>query len=175
MPKILENAREKVIAEARRQLVKSGYAGMTIRSVAGACGLGVGTVYNYFESKDMLIASLMLEDWQRALSSMRCGSDGEPMAVLRNVYAAIRDFSELYSKLFADGSASAAYAGSFQVRHRQLLSQLSEILRPMCERCGKSDSKFLPEFVAEALLTWAVGGKPFEELGGILRFLFSDK
>lgn len=110
MPKILENAREKVIAEARRQLVKNGYAGMTIRSVAGACGLGVGTVYNYFESKDMLIASLMLEDWQRALSSMRCGSDGEPMAVVRNVYAAIRDFSELYSKLFADGSASAAYA-----------------------------------------------------------------
>ena len=33
----------------------------TVRSVAAGCGVAVGTVYNYFSSKDMLIAAFMLE------------------------------------------------------------------------------------------------------------------
>ena len=51
MPKIIENIREKLLEEARRQVMDQGYSTMTIRSVASVCGVGVGTVYNYFESK----------------------------------------------------------------------------------------------------------------------------
>ena len=50
MPKIIENIREKILEEAKCQVMESGYASMTIRSVANACGVGVGTVYNYFKS-----------------------------------------------------------------------------------------------------------------------------
>ena len=56
MPKIIENVREQLLAEAKKQVFEHGYADTTIRSVARACGLGVGTVYNYFSSKEMLIA-----------------------------------------------------------------------------------------------------------------------
>ena len=66
MPKIIENIREKLLEEAKRQVSESGYSSMTIRSVATACGVGTGTVYNYFPSKDMLVASFMLEDWMIA-------------------------------------------------------------------------------------------------------------
>ena len=45
MPKIIENVREQLIGEAKRQIAENGYAQTTIRSVAKACGLGVGTVY----------------------------------------------------------------------------------------------------------------------------------
>ena len=67
MPKIIENLREQLLAEAKKQTSEQGYAKTTIRSVAGACGVGIGTVYNYFESKDVLIASFMVEDWQRGI------------------------------------------------------------------------------------------------------------
>ena len=63
MPKIIENLPEKLAEEARRQITESGYSAMTIRSVAKACGVGVGTVYNYYPSKDALVAQFMLEDW----------------------------------------------------------------------------------------------------------------
>ena len=59
MPKIIENIREKLLEEAKRQVMEQGYSAMTIRSVASACGVGVGTVYNYFSSKDIDIDFLM--------------------------------------------------------------------------------------------------------------------
>ena len=46
MPKIIENVREQLLTEAKRQIAENGYSATTIRSVAGACGLGIGTVYN---------------------------------------------------------------------------------------------------------------------------------
>ena len=57
MPKIIENLEKRLIAEAKRQIAESGYGATTIRSVAKGCNVGVGTVYNYFPSKDALIAT----------------------------------------------------------------------------------------------------------------------
>ena len=71
MPKIIENVREQLLCEAKRQIEKNGYAKTTVRSVALSCGIGVGTVYNYFKSKDMLIASFMAEDWLSCLEKMK--------------------------------------------------------------------------------------------------------
>ena len=42
MPKIIENIREQLLQEVKRQIAENGYGKTTIRSVAGACGLGVG-------------------------------------------------------------------------------------------------------------------------------------
>ena len=82
MPKIIENVRQTLLEEAKRQIKENGYAKTTIRSVAGACNVGVGTVYNYFESKDMLIATFMLEDWMECLREMKSYSTDNLRAFL---------------------------------------------------------------------------------------------
>ena len=70
MPKIIENLESKLIQEARRQIAEIGYSAMTIRSVAKACGVGVGTVYNYFPSKEALVATHLLEDWKQCVTAV---------------------------------------------------------------------------------------------------------
>lgn len=172
MPKILENVRERILSEAKKQVTEKGYTKMTIRSVAKACGLGVGTVYNYFPSKDVLIASFMLEDWQKMLSEIRENPEGTPKEVLNKVYTELQSFSTTYRGVFRDSAAIKVFAVASGEWHPQLLEQLASVLQPVCEKNGKTQDAFFSKFVAEALLTWTVKGTSFTELYEVLCFLF---
>ena len=115
MPKIIENLQPKLIAEARRQIETVGYSAMTVRSVARECGLGVGTVYNYFPSKDALVASFMLEDWRECMDAVAEVGETAPDArpVVRCIYDQLRLYAARHEGLFRDSAAAAAFAGAF--------------------------------------------------------------
>ena len=52
------------ILEASRQLIREkGWSALNIRSVAEACGVSVGSIYNYFNSKADLMAAAVESIW----------------------------------------------------------------------------------------------------------------
>ena len=165
MPKIIENLKDRLIAEAQKQIEESGYGAVTIRSVAKACGVGVGTVYNYFPSKEMLIATHLLEDWKMCMNTIRCTADRAegPQPILKCIYEQLLDFAGRHAAIFRDESASAAFIGSFSQYHGLLRSQLAEPLHKFCS------NDFTALFVAESLLTWSMAGYSFDELYEILK------
>ena len=168
MPKIIENVSEKLIREARRQIEEAGYANLTIRSVATACGVGVGTVYNYFPSKEALVASYMLEDWKLCVDAINAcaeeATDKEP--VLQAIYDNLTGFISRHQTIFRDEGAAQSFSGSFSRYHALLRRQLAAPLRKFCP------DDFTAEFIAEAILTWTAGGKSFDELSSVLKRLF---
>lgn len=168
MPKILENVRDQLLTEAKRQIIKNGYTNTTIRSVASACNLGVGTVYNYFKSKDMLIASFMVDDWQECLAKMKCESTENAERFFHCIYSSLLEFAEKHSSLFRDTDAAKVFAIAFSERHKLLRYQLAEIILPICNR---SNNRFLAEFIAESFLTWTMADKSFEEIYSIIQLL----
>ncbi len=172
MPKILKNVREQLLAEAKKQIFERGYSKTTIRSVASACGLGVGTVYNYFSSKDMLIASFMAEDWLCCLEKMKEGAGDSVENALKGIYLSLCEFYEKHRTLFLDPGAVKVFSSVFSQRHAQLRSQLAGIILPFCTGRGQ-DAEFLSQFVAESLLTWSLAGKSFDEQYKILCKLFN--
>lgn len=168
MPKIIENLENRLIEEAKKQIEEFGYGAMTIRSVAKACGVGVGTVYNYFSSKEELVATNLLEDWKRCIAAIQAVStDSDHVRpVTLCIYDQLVSFSNRHMTIFRDEAAAASFAGSFGKYHGILRSQLAQPLRPFCE------SDFAADFTAEALLTWTIAGKPFDEIYGIMEKLF---
>lgn len=168
MPKIIENLECRLLEEAKKQMAEAGYSAMTIRSVAKACGVGVGTVYNYFSSKNDMIAAFMLEEWDRCISAVsevsRCADS--PLPVVQCVHEQLVQFSRRHRCMFRDKTEAASFAGSFSVYHGRLRGQLAEILRKFCE------SDFASEFVAEALLTWTMARKSFDEIYSMIGKLF---
>lgn len=172
MPKIIQNVRNQLLAEAKRQIADFGYDKTTIRSVASACGVGVGTVYNYFPSKDALIASFLLVDWQIALANMRARVSNDLRTALFAVYDELKAFMSLHAVLFTDKDASKSYSVSFPERHVLLRSQIADIIQPICARSNLNDKPFLAEFVAESLLVWTLAKKDFDEIYQIVELLF---
>ena len=88
MPKIIENLEQRLKEAAKQQIREVGYGTMTIRSVATACGIGVGTVYNYYPSKDALLAAWLLEEWKGCISLVEAESAAaaQPEAVARYIH-----------------------------------------------------------------------------------------
>lgn len=174
MPKIIENLREKLLEEAKYQVMNQGYSAMTIRSVAGACGVGVGTVYNYFASKDMLVAAFMLEDWMDCMKVVEeeCTAEKGIDTAIRCIYDELRRFMTKYAPLFSDKDAEESSSVALHQRHGMLREQIAKPLLPLCELQNKADAVFLAEFVAESLLTWSQTERRFEDIESILLQLF---
>ena len=164
MPKIIENLEHKLIAEAQKQVEEAGYEALTIRSVAKGCGVGIGTVYNYFPSKDDLVASWLLRDWKECIARIDSVSTVSDQAtpVLHCIYDQLQQFALRHQALFLDAAATTGISGSYSRYHAMLRSQLASPLQQFC------DSDFAAEFIAESLLTWTMAGKPFDELYGMI-------
>lgn len=175
MPKIIDNVRKKLLDEARKQILEKGYSAVTVRSVASACNIGVGTVYNYFSSKEMLTASFMLEDWQESRKKIEKTISGNVSArdLILCIYNELTFFTKKYTGVFSDAGAAEMSFSDFGTRHKMLRRQLSEYIYPVCVE--KQDKPgFLSEFIAEALLTWSVEGKSFDDIFYIIDMLIKN-
>lgn len=162
MPKIIKNVKEQLILEAKKQVDELGYANMTIRSVAKACNLAIGTVYNYFESKEMLVASFMLEDWQICLNEINKVLDKDFKSVLKVIYDNILIFANKYRSLFVDSVASKDASKSFNMRHKMLRAQLAKYIKPFIKI--DEDKEFISNFIAESLICWSMEEIEFEKI-----------
>lgn len=162
MPKIIENVREQLLTEARRQVSERGYSETTIRSVSRSCGLAVGTVYNYFKSKDMLIATFVLEDWMKCLEKMKNLPRGDIYTYLEGVYNTLLGFAKNNEKLFSSEIAAKQISSGSLERHRMLRRQIADICLAVCPEV--EGREFCAEFCAESLIAWSSEGKEAERV-----------
>lgn len=165
MPKIIENLNGRLLEEVNLQLARGGYEAVTIRSIAKGCGVGVGTVYNYFPSKEALVAAYLLEDWTQCIETIRSAAESSdsPRPVLQCIYEQLTGFADRHQAVFTAKAAVSGFAASLNQYHALLRSQLAE---PLIRFCA---GDFPAQFIAESLLTWSMAGKSFEEIYEVLK------
>ena len=172
MPKIIENLRETLIAQTQRTLLENGYEAVTIRGIAAACGTAAGTVYNYFPSKEDLIAHAILDDWLAQVERARecIASCADARAGFSAILACIAEFEERYRPTFRSSGVSLA-GSSFAVRHRMLRDQIAELVRALAHRFDCHPSATAEKVMAESLLAAATQDWPADELMPLLEKL----
>ena len=56
-------SKEEILRTSRELIRREGWSAVNIRSVAAACGVSVGSIYNYFESKSALVGAAVESVW----------------------------------------------------------------------------------------------------------------
>ena len=169
MPKIVENLREKIVEVTKKQILENGYSKVTMRSIAQACKIGLGTIYNYYESKDYIVATYMMDDWKLCLSNVQNEIINDK-SIIESVYYGLYNFINEHEELFADKKAEISYASNVVKWHTLFRGQIAGIVFPICNGDG-----FLSEFIAEALISWAIEKKEFTLLEPILNKLIKKE
>ena len=155
MPKIIPELRERFIAAARKRVLEDEGHDVTIRQVARDCDTAVGTVYNYFSSKEALMAAVMLEDWQLCCDAMRAGALGEPdaLSALRAVAAALRRFDRRYAPFWRNYAAATKNdLSEVDFHHRRIIEQIASPVGEALVRFGVEGRERLSEPLAELAL-----------------------
>lgn len=56
-------SKEEILKTSREQIQAQGWSAVSIRAVAAACGVSVGSIYNYFDSKAALVGATVESVW----------------------------------------------------------------------------------------------------------------
>ena len=56
-------SKEQILKASRELIQRQGWSAVNIRSVAAACGVSVGSIYNYFDSKAALVGAAVESVW----------------------------------------------------------------------------------------------------------------
>ena len=174
MPKLIENLRERLLAETRRTLLEEGPSAVNIRGIAQACGAATGTVYNYFPSKEVLIANAILVDWlehvDRACSAI--GSCEDVPSGLAAIHRCLVAFVGRYRATFVASDYTLA-GPTYAKRHTMLCDQIAELIDGLASRFGLAPSAIAEAVMAESLLASVTHDWPEDELMSVLEKLIS--
>jgi len=70
MARIIENPKQLILNNAKNILYTEGYGSLSIRNVAKASDLAVGTIYNYYPTKKDLVIEMMMEYWEQCFTAL---------------------------------------------------------------------------------------------------------
>ena len=122
--------RERILESARAAFAESG-ADAPIDDVARHAGVGVGTVYRHFPTKQALLAELVGRTFCRFTERARQAleADGEPFALIEGLLrriagAAAEDVGVQFALASSDGQAST----EAQAKQDELIAVIAELI-----------------------------------------------
>lgn len=125
MPKIIENIREIILEKGKEMLLEESYGSFNMRKLAKSCGLGLGTLYNHFENKEMLVYHIFISDWENTIELADKMKD-EKLPIrekLNRIYISLETFVSQYMGVFwemSGGRQSRCPSDRYDELHTQI-------------------------------------------------------
>ncbi|NLT98974.1 MAG: TetR/AcrR family transcriptional regulator [Christensenellaceae bacterium] len=127
MPRNLENVKEEILQATRDMIVEKVYGRLNIRDIAKKCGIATGTFYNYFPSKQAVIAAVMQEDWRafRQVVAEHSHEDKPPIEKLEILFGDLRQMLQSVHQIWQAGFPDDLESGTLNKLYsiRQQLHQ----------------------------------------------------
>lgn len=139
-----EASRQQVLDAAVRALAEHGYARTSVSDIAEASGMSKGAVHYHFESKDDLIAQVLVHcaDVMRERVRVAWDAPGEPQEKVRRALremrlartqgsAELRVLADLMAQGIYDVKLRKALSGMFEANREEVLRHLEQSFREL--------------------------------------------
>ncbi|MCR4894616.1 MAG: TetR/AcrR family transcriptional regulator [Eubacteriales bacterium] len=158
MPKIIPDLKKNIIKKGREILFQEGYDALSMRRMAGECGIAVGTIYNYMRNKDDLVAHICMEDWFAVVKDINDKLKGTVDFVegVEIIYRGIVGFRDSYSRCWKEYSLAGGTREIMNRIHPNLREQVAEMIEKFMYRTESEEKKKAISFMLAELLIAAV-------------------
>lgn len=154
-------SKSEVLQVSRELIQKSGWSAISIRAVASACDVSVGTIYNYFDSKSDLVSAAIESVWCDIFhDSENAEQFGDTLSCIKWLYERIEYGNKVYPGFF---SLHSSIFASLEKKDAVLLMKKTwdHILKGLCMvlradpniRCDAFNKDFSPEKFAEMIFS----------------------
>lgn len=141
-------SREQILQVCRELIQQQGWSAVSIRSVAGACGISVGSIYNYFQDKSQLVGATVESVW---LDIFRIPPGQTPFDNILDcvgwMFACMEEGSRRYPNFFS--MHSMAFLGEGKAEGQKRMAQSWAHMRQGIAAVLASDQKISPDAFAE--------------------------
>lgn len=148
-----QETREQIQRAARRLMARSGYERVTMRALAEAAGVGLGTIALHFRDKQSLLLSTFYEEIEReSLEALAAAPrEGSLKDKLMNVAAALYGYyaenTVFLRPVFREALfATGEWRKQFDVQHAALLAQVAGVIE-----AHKASGEVRPDVSSEAV------------------------
>ena len=161
---------ERIVLAARAVLVDVGFESFTFDEVAHRAGVPIGTLYQFFANKYVLICELDRQDTATSLAEIECFSHLVPVPQWPDV---LDEFIDHLARMWREDPSRRAVWHAIQSTpatrataadtELQLLEPLAEILRPLATEHSDAQRIELARFLIHtvvSLLNYAISGDP---------------
>lgn len=138
-------SRDEILEASRILLQEKGWSAIHMRSVAGRCGVAVGSLYNYFSSKTELVAATVESVWQEIFHVPDHFPEGEQFCrCIRWLYGSMQEGNRRYPG-FLTLHAMGFTTGAGKVEGRRMMEHIQSQLRDALCRVLREDPQVQQE------------------------------
>lgn len=161
MPKNISNIKEDILLVTRQLLKETGYEELNIRKIAAHCGIATGTLYNYYDSKNKIVAEILTNDWNLMLRRVDFGIKtlNTQIEKLEVIFKELSIFmKDVHGNWFDTIPANSKDFEVAKIRERKgiIRKQLAErIMQIINENTADTDTEFKSDVISRILISYS--------------------
>jgi len=102
LSRIIENPKQLILSGAKEILYNEGFNKFCMRTLSKKCGIALGTIYNYYSTKEELIIEMMTDYWKDNLCTLKdiINSDDTLYIKLNQIFNKLKIFIKTFKDIW---------------------------------------------------------------------------